>query len=634
MTDSSETTDAAADDPSEKVVRLGAVILLLVAVVLQVAEPSRYQLIVSVLTFTLGLVALRRASMMPPPPPLAASVLWLVYGAVHALLFGSSGYLARLALARRGLMVGGLAVFMAAAASPPGLQAVRQGLLGCGSLAAASALADRAAGQSEKAHWRGGQDEGQATRVAGIFSNPNLLGGFLALILPLALFSGLGAEGPRRVAGFALTALLAAGLGATYSRSSWLAALVGAAVLGLLLRPERRRQLGPRLAVAALAALLAAPGAVDRAASTVQAGSFGIQQRLALLAGVSRMVAERPILGYGLGSFPSAYPTYRTVGGQYPFDAHGQFLQEAVESGILGAGVFLLWVAAALAATRRSWDGRGGEERIDMVAAGAGALTAALFASPFAYTPLGLTTMAVVGGAVAPGARRRDRTRGAGTFWILHAGLGLAVLSAIGVFLAEPARLAARAGLAGLRGLPEGPHRAAEAQARGSDLLALLELAESRDPGAAEIPYRRAQLTLAQGRPEAAEEAFGEVLARDPFESLAWAGVGEARRDRGDLPGALEALERALALDPYAETLLHEQARLLLSLGRVREAEKALRRALATNPAFLAVNRSTYPPVMRDLIRLLESQHRDDEARGWRRLYIEYYGGSPPAAGR
>jgi tetratricopeptide (TPR) repeat protein len=627
----SEAPEGSADEVAERIVRLGAVILLLVTVLLQVGEPSRYQLIVAVLTLTLGLIALRSTSMDPPPPPLAASVLWLGYGAVHALLLGSSGYLARLALARRGLLVGALAVFMAAGSSPPGLQALRHGILGCGGLAAASALADRVAGHGEKAHWRGGQEEGQATRVAGIFSNPNLLGGCLALVLPLALGAGLGAGGAAEAGGLVVTALVAAGLGATYSRSSWLAALVGVAVLGLLLGAAGRRTLAPRLVLVLVAGLLAAPGAVDRATSTVQAGSFGIQQRLALLAGVSRMVADRPALGVGLGSFHSAYPAYRTVGGQYPFDAHGQFLQEAVESGIVGAAIFLLWVAAALAATRRNLGGRDEEGRPDLAGAGAAALAAMLFASPFSYTPLGIVTMAVIGGATAPVARRVQRGRGAGTFWVLHAGLLLAVLSAIGVFLAEPARQSARAGLVGLEGLPEGPIRAAESQARGPDVQALLELAEARDPGAAEVPYRRARLLLAQGRPEAAEEEFQAVLDRDPFESLAWAGIAEARRDRGEVVEALRALESALALDPYAEVLLHEKSRLLLALGQVRDAEEALRQALATNPAFLAVNRVTYPPVMRDLIRLLESQGREDEARGWRRLYIDYYGAPPPA---
>lgn len=626
--------DRPPEDPSEQVVRLGALILLLVAVVLQVGEPGRYQLIVAVGTLTLGLVALRRRVMQPPPPPLAASALWFGFGVVHALLFASSGYLARLALARRGMMVGALAVFMAASSSGPGLQVVRHGLVGCGGLAAASALADRVGGAPEKAHWRGGAEAGQATRVAGLFSNPNLLGGFLALVLPLALMAGAGAPGAPAVAGVGVTALVAAGLGATYSRSSWLAALVGVVVLLRLLEPSARRALAPRLAVVLAALLLAAPGAADRAASTVQAGSFGIQQRLALLAGVSRMVAARPLLGFGAGSFPAAYPAYRTLGGQYPFDAHGQFLQEAVESGVVGAGIFLLWVAAALAASRRSWGGRGGESRADLAAAGAVALTGALFASPMQYTPLGLATMAVVGAAAAPSGNRRERAgKGTGTFWILHLGMALAVLSATGVFLAEPARLATRAALAGLRGLPAGPHRSAESEARGPDVVALLELAESRDPGAAEVPFRRAQLLLAQGRPEAAEEAFGATLARDPFESLAWAGVAEARRDRGDVPGALEALEKGLALDPYAEALLHEKARLLQALGQVQAAEAVLRQALETNPAFLAVNRTAYPPVMRDLIRLLEAQGREDEARGWRRLYLDSYGADPGSPG-
>ena len=110
---------------------------------------------------------------------------------------------------------------------------------------------------------------------------------------------------------------------------------------------------------------------------------------------------------------------------------------------------------------------------------------------------------------------------------------------------------------------------------------------------AAEPAARRA-VTLAPADPEG-HVALASVLATDD-----------------DFPGALAALDAALARDPSHATAHQRRAEALLGMGRVQEAEAAGRRALALDPLAAAINNSLA------YVRL--AQRDEDEAiRLWRR---------------
>lgn len=84
---------------------------------------------------------------------------------------------------------------------------------------------------------------------------------------------------------------------------------------------------------------------------------------------------------------------------------------------------------------------------------------------------------------------------------------------------------------------------------------------------------------LRAAHPDIAARLFQDAVALAPHFAPAWANLGVAKRRLGDVPGALEAYRRALALDPGNPTVLTNLAALFRSLGRESEAQQALRAA-------------------------------------------------------
>jgi O-antigen ligase len=66
-----------------------------------------------------------------------------------------------------------------------------------------------------------------------------------------------------------------------------------------------------------------------------------------------RMFSARPVLGWGLGTFADVYPQFRSFyTNSLVNEAHNDYLQTLVETGILGFGVAMWLVVTAV---RRAW---------------------------------------------------------------------------------------------------------------------------------------------------------------------------------------------------------------------------------------------------------------------------------------
>jgi O-antigen ligase len=188
-------------------------------------------------------------------------------------------------------------------------------------------------------------------RVNSVFWDPNVYGRFLVLVM-LALTALMLWSNRIRVAmGAAVVlAVLWGGLVLTFSQSSFAALLAGLAVLAALRWDVRRA------AVAAAAALLlgGAFAALFQDTLKIDLGSSGglnkvTSGRSDLIGGGVELFANRPLQGYGSGSFGRAYRLERKGNQQQAVSAsHTMPVTIAAEQGLIGLAAYMAVLAAAL----------------------------------------------------------------------------------------------------------------------------------------------------------------------------------------------------------------------------------------------------------------------------------------------
>ena len=188
-------------------------------------------------------------------------------------------------------------------------------------------------------------------RVNSVFWDPNVYGRFLALVMTAVaaflLWSRRAA--PALAAGGAL-AVMWGGLVLTFSQSSFAALLAGLAVLAALRWDVRRA-----LVAAGVGVLLAGVIAVAfQDTLKIDLGSSsGLNKvtsgRSDLIGGGLELFANRPVQGYGSGSFGRAYRQERKGNQQQAVSAsHTMPVTVAAEQGLAGLAAYAAVVAAAL----------------------------------------------------------------------------------------------------------------------------------------------------------------------------------------------------------------------------------------------------------------------------------------------
>jgi O-antigen ligase len=189
-------------------------------------------------------------------------------------------------------------------------------------------------------------------RVNSLFFDPNIYGRFLALLM-LGLASVLlWARRPRPLIATALAlAVLWGGLLLTLSRSSFVALLLGLAVLAWL-RWGLRAVL-PAAALAAVAGLvlvLAFPGALRLDLGSSASVETATSGRANLISGGLRLAADRPLLGWGSGSFQGEFRRHERASTREATSAsHTIPITVAAEQGVVGLLVYVALLALAAA---------------------------------------------------------------------------------------------------------------------------------------------------------------------------------------------------------------------------------------------------------------------------------------------
>ncbi len=210
--------------------------------------------------------------------------------------------------------------------------------------------------------------------------------------------------------------LLWAGLVFSLSQSSFAALLLGLAVLAAL-----RWKAWPVLAVAGLAAAVAiavvliAPSAINVDTDSDRAIDRATSGRFDLIGGGLQMVRDRPLFGFGSGSFAERYREREDVSNeQVAAASHTIPLTVAAEQGVIGLAAYLALVATALAVLfgglRRAlaadprWPGVAAVARAALAAAYCALILHTLVYAAFLEDPLTWALLAIACG-LRPGAR-------------------------------------------------------------------------------------------------------------------------------------------------------------------------------------------------------------------------------------
>ena len=196
---------------------------------------------------------------------------------------------------------------------------------------------------------------GNYFRVNSLFFDPNIYGRFLAIVMVAVTTVVLWTRRRRDVLiGAGVLAWLLLGLITSFSQSSIAALLLGMAVLAAY-RWDVRATVYVTVALIAIAAVfvLSAPpslhlGLNGSGGSTSNATSG----RTKLISGGLELLADRPLYGYGSGSFETEYKRHgrtSTTAANATSASHTIPMTVAAEQGIIGLAVYIALLIAAFA---------------------------------------------------------------------------------------------------------------------------------------------------------------------------------------------------------------------------------------------------------------------------------------------
>ncbi|HLF70114.1 MAG TPA: O-antigen ligase family protein [Actinomycetota bacterium] len=463
------------------------------------------------------------------------------------------------------------------------------------------------------------------TRSRSTFGNAAFLGGYLVLVIPLAV--RLAFEEAKRATRFMLGAaavLASACLLTTRTRGAWVGAAVAIAIVVMLERKALKRNAKIAITIACLAAIAIVVTVAPfraRVASIADISQGTARGRIIQWHLTTELISARPLFGWGPDTLRTEFPDViddrfeREVGRDVvPDRAHNVYLDIAAGFGIIGVLAYLFLQVSVLRRVIR--------ERTPVTVAIFGGLVGyivqSLFSFPVADVDLIFWLFAGLGVCLgfgpkertaAKGAARRERRDRKTTHLVAAWALGVLALAVL-VWSGREVRADLLLGR-GLRLQDSNPLAAA----------ALIDRSARLVPERVQYSQASARFRTRLGGARRSDSDFEKALATLGGALRRYSRDGELRLDRADLflvwgemngdAGMTARAERA-----YRELLRNDRSssRVYLKLGvalveqqRFVEAETAWRRA-----AFLAPRHAT-PHVNLGL--LYETIGRVDDAR-------------------
>ncbi|TMI74948.1 MAG: O-antigen ligase family protein [Bacillati bacterium ANGP1] len=266
-------------------------------------------------------------------------------------------------------------------------------------------------------------------RVPSTLSSPVMFGGYLSLMIPLLLATGVSARGTARRFWLAAACLALLALAMTIARAAWAATFIGLVILAIAAGRSTWRH---RIIVAALAVIVMAsvgllvtgvgrPAAIwshVTASADIRSGSPA--QRVYIWSRTLGLIGIRPWLGWGLETLGVVFPYDRAslvrVFGPRPTiidRAHNDLLQVAVSIGIPGALAYAAVWGLVVWSAVRTWRRAAGSARI-LAAGWLAAITAYLVQVQFSFSVVALAPIVWLLAGAAAGWEAESRGRGNG----------------------------------------------------------------------------------------------------------------------------------------------------------------------------------------------------------------------------
>jgi len=198
--------------------------------------------------------------------------------------------------------------------------------------------------------------------IYGSYVNHDHYAGLMEMLVPFPLVASMGhllSGGKRALVAFCAI-LMASTIILSGSRGGMLSLVLEIVVFATLTLVQRRN---PRVALGAAAVcvlVLVFLVFLGKVQVLGRLGNLGPDMRLKITKDCLRMFSHRPVLGWGLGTFPTVYPGYRSFyTNLFVNEAHNDYAQLLVETGLLGFGL-MLWFLIRLykygLPTSRRWE--------------------------------------------------------------------------------------------------------------------------------------------------------------------------------------------------------------------------------------------------------------------------------------
>lgn len=184
---------------------------------------------------------------------------------------------------------------------------------------------------------------GETLRWTGPYRHANDFSAFLTI----ALFPFVGLVSDRysslrsRIVASLGLVLCVVGLYNAYSRGAWLAVAIGLALLAVL---RRDKVLGAIIVSGLVWMVFLSPElAQQRVRALFDPAGGTVRERRLLWAEAAAMIAERPLLGWGVNTYAKNEPLFKPQGSAAPDHqyAHNGYLQMAAEVGLVGLAAFV-----------------------------------------------------------------------------------------------------------------------------------------------------------------------------------------------------------------------------------------------------------------------------------------------------